>query len=73
MQIKKKPLMNDPFLNNRTTLDATAVNLLVGFCMTATFFTFRDGLYQHAAGLPISSPISQLSDGGMSTTYFFHR
>ncbi len=57
--------MNDPFLNNRTMLDATEVIHLVGFCMTATFFTFRDRLYQRTAGLPISFPISQLSDGGM--------
>ncbi len=57
--------MNDPFLNNRTTLDATAVALLVGFFMAATFYTFPDRRYQHTAGLPINSPTSQLSDGGM--------
>ncbi len=63
--------MNDPFPHNCATLDATAVSLVVRLCMKATFFTFHDRLYQHTAGFPISFPISQLSDGGMSTTYLF--
>ena len=66
LEIVGQKLEKDETLSKRTTLDIDDIVQLLKYCLTSTYFTFRDGFYHLtdvdgvALGFPVSSVLANL-------------
>ena len=58
--IIKKLLEEDTNLHHRTTMSVDHIYCLLEFCLTNTYFSFQDRLYQQKEGAATGSPISPI-------------
>ena len=60
LKIIKKLLEEDTNLHHRTTMSIEHVYNLLEFCLTNTYFSFQDRLYEQKEGAAMGSPISPI-------------
>ena len=58
LKIIKKLLEEDKNLHHRTTMSVNHIYCLLEFCLTNTYFSFQDKLYEQKEGAAMGSPIS---------------
>ena len=58
LDIIKKLLEEDKNLHLRTTMTVKHISCLLEFCLTNTYFSFQDRLYEQKEGAAMGSPIS---------------
>ena len=60
LKIIKKLLEEDKNLHHRTTMSVKHISCLQEFCLTNTYFSFQDKLYEQNEGAAMGSPISPI-------------
>ena len=60
LKIIKKLLEEDTNLHHRTTMSIEHIYSLLEFCLTNTYFSFQDRLYEQKEGSAMGSPISSI-------------
>ena len=60
LKIIKKLLEEDTNLHHRTTMSIEHIYSLLEFCLTNTYFSFQDRLYEQKEGAAMGSPISPI-------------
>ena len=60
LKIIKKLLEEDKNLQQRTTMSVNHIYCLLEFCLTNTYFSFQDKLYEQKEGAAMGSPISPI-------------
>ena len=60
LDIIKKPLEEDKNLHLRTTITVKHISCLLEFCLTNTYFSFQDRLYEQMEGTAMGSPSSPI-------------
>ena len=61
LKIIKKLLEEDKNLHHRTTMSVKHMYCLLEFCLTNTYFSFQDKLYEQNEGAATGSPISPIA------------
>ena len=60
LEIARKKLEEDATLDKRTSLKVDDIIKLLEYCLTSTYFTFRDGFYHLKDGVAMGSPVSSI-------------
>ena len=60
LKIIKKLMEEDTCLHQRTTMPVKHIYCLLEFCLTNTYFSFQDKLYEEKEGAAMGSPISPI-------------
>ena len=60
LKIIQKPLEEDQTLPQRTTMTVKNITCLLEFCLTSTYFTFQEKLYEQVEGAAMGSSISPI-------------
>ena len=58
IQVAHQRLLDDTSLTSRTSLTTDEITTLLEFCLNATYFAFRNSLYQQVHGTAMGSPVS---------------
>ena len=58
LDIAQQRLESDESLHDRTTLTVDDIVEMLSLCLNATYFSFRDSIYQQVHGTAMGSPVS---------------
>ena len=58
LDVARERLEEDESLSSRTSLSVDDIISLLALCLKATFFTFREVIYQQIYGTAMGSPVS---------------
>ena len=57
LQVIQERLLKDDTLEDRTTLTADQVTLLLGICLKTTYFVYNQQYYEQTDGAAMGSPV----------------